>query len=710
MITDDTYTETTNSASDPHFELNTKIDEMQRAGMRVTKQWQEMWLTAIKYAWGEQLRDIKPNDDWHYIVVNRIYPLMFQNIAKLAKNHPKVLAFPWSEEKEGVTEFVEQWAGALQYVWESPYELSMRLKLIMGLLDAALFGYMVGKTYWDDRVKYDEQAKSYIGNVRETFIHPATFWVDPAADSVDTAENCGTRRRVTVEWAMNHWPEHKKEIEKEGYTSSDPKYVAGDIITYSHQKGSTLEATGANLSFSKLVNLILKKFAQSDDGTGQDSSQKYVDIEETYWKDYETRHVKIEDNIPAQQLIDKGTITAEPVSGMFLDPATGEEVTEWPKQVVNEYDEPLFPNGRFVLRIGKVILNPKPEDQKYKYSRWPFNVMPYHILPHMWQGGNAIEMARNNNDMLNMTVSALVRRTLLTADPERLIEAGALAKDRKGKLRQLNPFGIGKYIIAAKGKIEKIKNLEYARLDPATMALAGIIKQDIDDSMFMQDTARGAASTKNAMGGGGGKITATEAARLDTNSHDYTALQAIFLDMWLDNTFTLIAEIMQFNYELGRIMRIIGDNGEKNNIGMSQELLDVRFDVNVEPGSTLPFDEEKKKNDYMVAYKMLAEPAVNPLLEDMLRILKISNTKKVLARHQGTMLFRQFVQLSTMLAQVPPEQVQGVLMQIPVLQPLYELMMQAARLAPAMGIEAPQPEKKEGNNVQKKEGNNVQKK
>jgi len=684
MDTTDNYTETVNNpATDPHYELNTKLDEMQRAGMRVTKQWQEMWLTAIKYAWGQQLEDIEPNEDWNYIVVNRIYPLMFQNIAKLAKNHPKVLVFPWSDEKEGVTEFTEKWAGALQYIWESPYELSMRLKLILGLLDAALFGYMVGKTYWDDRVRYDKVNKSWIGNVRETFIHPATFWVDPSADSLDTAENCGTKRRVTLEWAQNRWPEYKKDIEKEAFTASDPKYVAGEVITYQHQKGSTLEAP--NLKFSKLVNLILKKFQQSEDKTVDGDKQQYVDIEEIYWEDYEEKHVKIEDNIPAEQLIRSGRITEEKVSGMFLDAESGEELTEWPKQVTQEYDERVFPNGRFVQRIGKVILNPKKEKQQYRYSRWPFSVSPYHILPHMWQGGNAIEMSRNNNDMLNMTISALVRRVLLTADPERIVEVGALAKDRKGKLRQLNPFGLGKYIIAAKGKSDKIKNMDYASLDPATMVLAGILKQDIDDAMFMQDTARGAASTKNTMGGGGGKITATEAARLDTNSHDYTALQAIFLDQWVDKTLTLIAEIVQDKYEPGRIIRIIGDDGEQNNMALTQEFLDVRFDVNIEPGSTLPFDEERKKNDYMLAYKLLENPIPNPMLAEMLRILKISNHKKILARYQGIILFRKFIQLSQMLGQVPPEEAQKVLRQIPVLQPLYELMMQAGQLAPQMG-------------------------
>ena len=82
--------------SDPHWELNAFLDDIRDAGMRVTNSWKEMWLIALKYAWGQQLGDLHKMDmpdDWNYIVVNRIYPLMFQNIAKLAKNHPKVLTF-----------------------------------------------------------------------------------------------------------------------------------------------------------------------------------------------------------------------------------------------------------------------------------------------------------------------------------------------------------------------------------------------------------------------------------------------------------------------------------------------------------------------------------------------------------------------------------------------------------------------------------------
>ena len=669
------------SQNGPNKELNSFLDNISKAGMRITNQWKGMWITALKYAWGQQLQNLENvKTDWNYIVINRIYPLMFQNIAKLAKNHPKVLTFPWSDEKEGVAEFVDKWAGVLQYVWESPYELNMRLKLIYGLLDAALFGYMVGKTYWDPRVRYEQEDKTFIGNVRETFVHPATFWVDPAAEGMNTAENCGTRRRVKVEWAVNRWPKHKEAIEKEGFVSSDAKYSEGDVVLYAHQKASTVDKVKA--SFSKIVSLIFKQGYQQGQEVGEDvATQKYVWIEEIYWKDYSTKHVKIEDNRDAVALIRDGIITQEDVSGIYLDAKTGKEMQDWPKEVVNEYDEPQFPNGRFVLRIGQTILNPTDEEQRYTGSRWPFTVMPYHILPHMWQGCNAVEMARNNNDILNMTISSLVRRVELAAEPERIVEKGALARDREGNIRQKKPlFGLGKIIITEKGKRDAIKNLDYGRLDPSIMTLAQILKQDIDDAMFMQDVARGATGTKGGMGTKGGKMTATEAARLDTNSHDYVALQAIFLDSFIDNTLTLIAEIVQTNYEPERIVRIIGNDQEKSNYALTAEMLDVRFDVNIEPGSTLPFDEEKKKNDYATAYKILENPMPNPLLDDMLRVLKISNRKKILLKHQGTQLFRQFVMMSQMLKQVPPESIQAALQTIPELQPLYQLLMQASQL------------------------------
>ena len=669
---------------------NAFLDDIRNAGMYVTKQWMNLWFTSIQYVWGKQLQGWKLKEDWEYTVVNRIYPLMFQTISKLAKNHPKILAHAWDDSQEGVVDQAENWAGHLQYLWESPYELNMRLKLIRGLLDCGTFGYMVSKTMWNEKPKggWDSKNKRWVGKTSQRFIHPGTFWCDPSAESIDEAENLGTIRRVKMEWAVNRWPEYKTKIETEAFTSEDPRYKVSDIITYKDQKGSSLELSRKGM-FSKMADIILGHGSatgdMAGDGSSKSSTQRYVNIEETYWRDYSEKHIEIEDSIPPQQMLDQGLYTKEETTGIYIDNATGEPVKaeDWPKRTIQEYYEPQFPNGRFALRIGRTILNPKDEDQVYTEKKWPFNVMPYHILPHMWQGGNAAEQSRNNNDVLNMTVSCMLNQVRRTADPTRLIEAGALARGRDGKVRSTvdDITGIGRIVIAAKTKLAAIGLMPEAPLDPAVPALAAVMKQDIDDQMFMQDVARGAAT--------GGQQTKAEVVRLNANSLDYASLQGVFLDQFIDDTATNIAELCQGYYEPGRLMQIIAGDQQQGSV-VTQELLDVRLIVNIEPGSTLPFDEEKKQIEYKMAYELLENPIPNPMIEEMLRILNISKRDEILSRYKGIQLFRQFIQLGQMvgqMAQADPEEAQKQLAKvqgIPVLSEVMQLMMQAAQLAPQM--------------------------
>ena len=688
------------TAQDKHPELNTFLDDIRDAGMAVTKRWMDMWQTAIQYAWGQQLQNWKLNEDWEYVIVNRIYPLMFQTIAKLAGNHPKIMATAWDDEKEGATEFAENWAGHLQYLWESPYELNMRLKLVKGLLDCAVFGYMVGYTHWETKPKggWDDTQKQWTGKCDECFVHPALFWTDPSAETLDKAENCGTKRRVKLEWAVNRWPQYKDDIEAQAFTAEDPQYAAGDLIAYKDQKGSTLPISRQKM-FSKMVGLILDQGTAT--GTGQTidivagTTQKYVNIEQIYWNDYQEKKVKIEDNVPKQELIDSGRIVMDETTGVFIEVETGEPLKDWPKLPVVEYDQPLYPNGRFVLRIARTILNPGPEgkngeegadmkefapDQVYKESRWPFTIMPYHILPHMWQGGNAVEQNRNNNDFLNITISSMVQQVRRTADPTKIIEAGALAKGRDGKIRSTKDMitGLGRIIVAAKGKLKMIGNLEYPKMDASTMILADTLRKDIDAQEFMQPIARGETE--------GPKKTKAEALTMNQNALDYVGLQGIFLDKFIDDTATLVAELCQRNYDPGRMMNIISDEVKKA-ISVNDGILDVRLDVNIEPGSTLPFDEIKKQNEYATAYKMLENPIPNPMIEDMLRILNISKRAEILEKYQGLQLFRQFVQMGAMLNQMQGDpEVQAVLArlaaELPGMKDLLQLLVQAGQLAP----------------------------
>ncbi len=670
------------TSTDLHPKLNAFLDDIRDAGMTVTKKFNAMWHTGIQYAWGAQLKGWKLKEDWQYVVVNRIYPLMFQTIAKLAGNNPKIMTQAWDDEADGTTEFAEKWAGHLQYLWESPYELNMRLKLIKGLLDCAVFGYMVGYTYWDDKPHggWNNKQSKWVGKVKKRFIHPALFWCDPSAETIEESENCGMKRRVKLEWAQNRWPKYKKELAAEAYTSKDAKFTQSDLISYKNQSGASMEISRQN-KFSQIVSLILNQgtvTGENAEATGGDL-QKYVDIEQIYWRDYSEEDIKIKDNVPADVLVQQGVLIEEEITGIYLDTQTGKPLEEWPTQVVNEYKRPKFPNGRFAVRIGVTILNPEEKDQVYKESRWPFTIMPYHILPHMWQGGNAIELARNNNDILNITVSSMVQQVRRTADPSKVVEAGSLALDRKGKVRTKfgDIFGLGKIIVAGKGKVDKMRDWIHPPLDPSVMLLAEAMKKDIDAQEFMHPVARGEKEK--------GKQTKAEVLTLNQNSLDYVGLQGVFLDKFIDDDMTLTAELCQRNYEPERLMKMLSDD-IKSGIKADQQLLDVRFDVNIEPGSTLPFDEQKKQQEYGAAYQLLENPIPNPMIEDMLRVLNIAKRKEILIKYQGLQLFRQFIQMGQMLteAQQEPEvlEIMQQMAQLPGMEQLIQLLLQAGQLAP----------------------------
>jgi len=284
-----------------------------------------------------------------------------------------------------------------------------------------------------------------------------------------------------------------------------------------------------------------------------------------------------------------------------------------------------------------VVVNPEIEEQVYTRSRWPFNVLPYHILPHMWQGTNAVEMSRSSQDMLNVTMAYILQHVKMTSNPQKVIELGTIAKDKCGRARILHDKA-GEMIVVNKGKLDKIKNLAGDQLDPNVWSLVQFLTRDVETQQFMHAVAQGKASSSG--------MSATEAARLDTNANDLVYLRSVFYERWVEGTARSQLEIAQEHYDEDRRIRIIGWNGDTEPGKMTQEMKRVEVDLEIESGTTLPFDEERVKNDYLAAYKLCADPNLNPMLEEVLRKLNIANRDRILARHEQLKLFKQFMALA----------------------------------------------------------------
>jgi hypothetical protein len=310
----------------------------------------------------------------------------------------------------------------------------------------------------------------------------------------------------------------------------------------------------------------------------------------------------------------------------------------------------------------------------------------------MWQGSNASEMLRGSQDMLNITMAQLIHFVKVASDPIKVREAGVIAKGKDGTQRKITGAA-GEEIIVKPGKLNGIKVLEHGHLGSEIFALVDILRRDMEANAFLHETAQGAVDPK--------QMTRAESLTINQNANDMVAMRSILVEKWIEGTAIIIAEMAQEFYSLERRLRIIGIGGNTENAVMDEQLKKVEWNLEIEPGSTLPFDEERRKNDYAVAYKILGDPVVNPLLEDMLRILNIANRDKVLMKHAQTLVFRQFVALAQQvtqgMSQMQGQQIepqQAAMMQQAVMQKVMTLFQQVAQTNPGQAAQGqPNPQK-----------------
>lgn len=618
-------------------ELLDKVSKLEDNGMDTTKKWYDIWTESMRYFFSEQDIGGNKHDDWDYIVMNYIWPTAMQEIAKLAKNNPKIIALPYSNDDH---EAAEVWQNGTQWQWQGP--LKMRLNQIAAIFCGKIFGYRVSKVYWEDKHSWDDKAKSWVGDVKYKLWHPAFFWAD-GDECVDDG-NCGTVRWVSLEYAKTRWPKFAKQFDDIAVTGKESGSGGyGDVsfkswISAGDLAQSDIEEDGKKIKPSKLMALI----NGVDDNSENTSDEKMVRISECYFKDYEETKQKETQEATADTLIQQGKVI-QGQDGLLYDTATQElyQPEEWPTETVKEWDEPKYPFGRFVISAGegdkRIILNPGDDNQKWQFKKWPFVVTPHYLLPFMWQGLNAVTLYKSSQDMINISISHMVNNLKQFGDPRIAIEDGALALNPKTKRPWTIKAGAGAVIRLVKGGLGRYKIEPAVPISPAAMQLYALFGQEFKNLTGLQAVAQGQQMKAGT--------TATEAQTLAISANDRIYLQSVYEDEWIKGVASLIAEMMQAYYDEGRWVRIVGQDSIEGVQQITSGMKEVRYDITVQPGTTLPFDEEKRIMKYQKAYELLANPTANPMLPDMLRVLDIPNWKKILNELPSYQKYLQFIQL-----------------------------------------------------------------
>lgn len=619
-----------------HYELNKYLDALVESGMAKTKEWSSLWHDNLRYFFSDQLRGVKKSKNWDWVVLNYIWPTAVQEMAKLSKNHPKIIANPWEDDD---TDAAEVWQGSTQWLWEN--KLKMRLNQLCAILDGKIFGVRISKIYWENKVEWDGQQKKWIGDVKYKLWHPSGFWASPNAETIDEAEAVGTERWVDLEWAKRRWPGFETELDEAAKKFVGGSTYGGETIrgSYSATSGTGGSDTGRTESgIARFLSLILGIDKMTRTEKAQDERKK-VKIEEIYFRDYAEIDREDFEDIPAAEMEMAGDIYND--GGIYYDGKTSEPYSpeKWPNRSVRKWKEPKYPTGRYIIRVGDVILNPREENQRYPYEQWPFVVTPHYILPHMWQGLDACSLYKDTQDWINVTISHLTNNMKMFGDPKIIVEDDTISAPKGARSKKHYRIGAaaGAVIRLVRGGMNRFKILDPKPLGAGSALLYQLFTQEFKNLTGLQSPARGEKEE--------GSMTATESTHLMMSAHDRIHLQSIYEDEWVKQVAGRIAEITQRNYDVGRFARIVGEDKAIGIQQITQGLKDAKFDIDIEPGATLPYDEEKRTAKYVQAYEIMGQPVANPMLPEMLRELGITNWKKLLQKHEAWLMFMGFFEL-----------------------------------------------------------------
>lgn len=615
-------------------ELNKRIDGMVAEATSEYQRWEPIYADGLNYVYDDQLANKKVKQNWDRVQTNYIYPAMTQEQAILSQNNTRIICQPTEEDD---TVGANLWALILQWIYAKGVNVP-RLRH-HAVMDGKVYGHWITKPYWEEKAEWDDEKGEWKGEVRVTLLRPEYVHIDPDCEDVDLsdAKYAYQLREMTVAEAIELWPKSKVEIEQAAdevaeefsvsgtgrYVSAASSKIALDGASASGERGTAVQGTENE---GRLAELLSRRDKTTHDENSEDELQrKKVTVLEIYFKDSATESVEIEEADDFDTLVADGKVELK--DNIYVLSDTGEEATKdnIPKNL-RRYDRPKYPNGRIILRVNKTILNPDEKKQVWGYRRWPFILGVNYQLPHTWHGLNGVEMAKSPQDWINVIWSHLANYVKCFSDPVVKVEEGALQNDPDNR-NVADAIGsvagtIIKCTTGRKGGVER---------EPPPSASASLL----EICQKAEQETRNATGVQEVMMGQqmSGEHTLGEVMRAESTSRLRTSLQAIFLNDWTIRLMEYAHVLCQENMTEEQKVRIIGESGDIGEAVLAGDMIDARFDIDLEVSTTMPFDTERRKQDAMALFGVLG-PAY---LEQLLSAYEVKDSDKVMEDYRKQM-------------------------------------------------------------------------
>jgi hypothetical protein len=602
-------------------DLKTHVEAMVKVGSEDADKWLAMYHDAINYIYGNQLANIEVKGGWEPFQANYILPALMQTLALVSQQKIKILASPWEDMDRDGAEFAQ---GLLQFQF-GPKALDINRARLDWLQDGFSNGTWAVYADWNEKPVggWNAETKEWEGVPRVRTLRPGEYAADPNGEREDLkdAEYVFVLMPIAVDEAKERWPGNDEAFEKEALDEQEKattKGTIGGIRVTGAAELDTVDSSavkqgerdvGVGSTEGRLAKLLAAskklKYTRRD---GDQEKPAHVTLLEIFYRDRSTLEVKDPVPISDEELLEDGTLV-EDDTGRYVMAETGEELTEDSRPVrIDEYEEPAFPNGRHVMMIGDMILNPKEEEQRWDEDKWPIRIGRFKVLPHTWHAMNGIEIVKPMQDWVNIVGMHLLNYIKYFGDPAVVIEEGALVGVKGATdVPKRIAARAGRTIVVKVGRLNSVKVLDPPAFNQGLMQSFGLMTQEIRNQTGIHEIVQGIQSK--------GVMTASEALRLETNSRLGIALLLVNIDAFTLDLMQWVFDILKKHMEVGRAVRIVGEESRESGVEVMEGDFDAEFDLKLEIGTALPFDEERKQQKSMQMFEMVGPPYMRRLLE-----------------------------------------------------------------------------------------------
>ena len=582
--------------------LNRNVDMILEAGTAHLRRWNPYYRDGHNYMWNNQLEDHMRLKGWDRIQENQIFPAAQQSLSLLSLQRPKFLAHP--REMTDV-DGAAIWEQVLQ--WQFEEGLNVPQLRLDAKLDGQTHGHYCVYLYWDDKAEWDENTQAWKGKLKKRLLNPAMFICDPDAegnDPIEDAEYAYYFCNMSVMQLKQDYPDFAEEIDREAggdpsalpivqeamQLANLPEAMQAVTLDGAAVKGENARVPGSELE-GRLAGLLghSRNLEEKLDYVEEDGRVRktHIPVLLMFLRDRTISKTQEPYDIPMEELEGSGQAALMPdATGaeMWHDTMTGMPYGEGNSrpQGTRTIERPLYPNGRMILRVGaKTVL----EDIAWDKKRWPFALGRNIQLPHTWHGLNMAEMAHGMQDFKNIIWANLANYAKAFGQPVTIVEEGAVSgspnNEGLGIALESRAGAIWK---AKAGRINGIQRVPPPPMGDSIFRILERNEQSLKDTLGMQDITLGRKQP--------GEQTATEALELQTNSKVRTALENLNMDMFTLDLMKLVHMFLRAHYQPGDVVRIIG---EGQTVKIDPMMLDAEFDLKMEVGTVLPFDEERER-------------------------------------------------------------------------------------------------------------------